>query len=454
MKLHVLVVDDQRGPRRSLALLLKDAGMQASEAASGAEALVQLEQGNCDLVITDLRMDGMSGIDLLRRVKTLYPRIPVILVTAYGSIETAVEAMRLGAYDYLTKPFDEGEVLEKIQQAHALSALAPTLIEGGKSGGMVANSPIMRGVLIRTERIASTELSILITGETGTGKSLLARIIHEHGVRAEKPFVSLNCASLPEQLLESELFGHAKGSFTGATETRKGLFEEADGGTIFLDEIDTLTPAIQAKLLSVLQDHEIRRVGTNQPRKVDIRVITAANRDLSALIESGEFRSDLYYRVNGYHINLPPLRDRKEDLEALLENFLDKYSARHGRPCATMSPEVLDKLMAYSFPGNVRQLESMVEQMVVFSDPTGLIDIDALPEEIFPQQDSHEAVVTARPQSINLADNEQQVIEAAMDRYDSLTEVARNLGIGRTTLWRKLRQYNIQRGPRSSQQRD
>lgn len=454
MKLHVLVVDDQRGPRRSLSLLLKNAGMQTSEAASGTEALEQLKQGSCDIVITDLRMDGMSGIDLLRRVKTHYPHIPVILVTAFGSIETAVEAMRLGAYDYLTKPFDEEEVLEKIQQAHSLSVLAPTLLADGKGGGLIANSPVMRGVLIRTERIASTELSILITGETGTGKSLLARFIHEHGVRAGKPFVSLNCASLPEQLLESELFGHVKGSFTGATETRKGLFEEADGGTIFLDEIDTLTPAIQAKLLSVLQDHEIRRVGTNQPRKIDIRVITAANRDLATLIESGEFRSDLYYRINGYHINLPPLRDRKEDLEALLEHFLDKYSAKHGRPSATLSPEVLDKLMTYPFPGNIRQLESMVEQMVVFSDPTGLIDMDALPEEILSQHGSDEPVVTLKTQPLNLANNEQQVIEAALDRFDSLTEVARNLGIGRTTLWRKLRQYNIQRSPRGEQQRD
>ncbi|RRQ21684.1 sigma-54-dependent transcriptional regulator [Thiohalobacter thiocyanaticus] len=452
MSLRVLVVDDQRSPRRSLGLLLKNAGMQAGEAASGPEALAELEAGDYDVVVTDLRMDGMSGIDLLRTVKSRYPGLPVILITAYGSIESAVEAMRLGAYDYLTKPFDEDEMLEKIQQAHALAEAGPLeRPSAGTDSGLIANSPVMRGVLIRTERIACTELSILITGETGTGKSLLARYIHDRSQRAGKVFVSLNCASLPEQLLESELFGHAKGSFTGASETRKGLFEEADGGTIFLDEIDTLTPAIQAKLLSVLQEREIRRLGTNQPRKVDIRVVTAANRDLSALIETGEFRPDLYYRVNGYHINLPPLRERVEDLEPLLDYFLKKHSARHNRSGLTLSEPALARLLNYSFPGNVRQLETMVEQMVVFAGPTGVIDLDALPEEVLHQGSQSRETSARRAQPLSLAENEQQVIEAALERYDSLTEVARNLGIGRTTLWRKLRQYNIRRGPGGGQ---
>ncbi|MAT66232.1 MAG: Fis family transcriptional regulator [Gammaproteobacteria bacterium] len=451
MSLNVLVVDDQRSPRRSLGLLLKNAGMQAGEAASGEEALAALQSGPYDVIVSDLRMDGMSGIDLLREVKNRFPQLPVILITAYGSIESAVEAMRLGAYDYLTKPFDEDEVLEKIQQAHALAQAGPTgEVAAGTDGGLIANSPVMHGVLIRTERIAGTELSILITGETGTGKSLLARYIHERSQRAGKTFVSLNCASLPEQLLESELFGHAKGSFTGASETRKGLFEEADGGTIFLDEIDTLTPAIQAKLLSVLQDREIRRLGTNQPRKVDIRVITAANRDLSILIENGEFRPDLYYRVNGYHINLPPLRDRVEDIEQLLTHFLDKYAARYGRCGLSLSDAALQRLLGYAFPGNVRQLETMVEQMVVFADDSGVIDLDALPEEVLQQSGRAAEEPARREQPTSLAENEQQVIEAALERYDSLTEVARNLGIGRTTLWRKLRQYNISRGPRGT----
>lgn len=452
MSLRVLVVDDQRSPRRSLGLLLNNAGMQAGEAASGPEALAALETDHYDIIVTDLRMDGMSGIDLLRTVKSRHPGLPVILITAYGSIESAVEAMRLGAYDYLTKPFDEDEMLEKIQQAHALAEAGPQeRSSAGTDSGLIANSPVMRGVLIRTERIACTELSILLTGETGTGKSLLARYIHDRSQRAGKAFVSLNCASLPEQLLESELFGHAKGSFTGASETRKGLFEEADGGTIFLDEIDTLTPAIQAKLLSVLQEREIRRLGTNQPRKVDIRVVTAANRELSALIETGEFRPDLYYRINGYHINLPPLRERVEDMELLLEYFLNKHSARHNRSGLRLSEPALTRLLNYSFPGNVRQLETIVEQMVVFADPAGVIDLDALPEEVLQQGGQSREGSARQAQPLSLAENEQQVIEAALKRYDSLTEVARNLGIGRTTLWRKLRQYNIRRGPGGGQ---
>lgn len=449
MSLRVLVVDDQRSPRRSLAMLLNQAGMDAGEADSGEQALVQLESEDFDVVVTDLRMDGMSGIDLLRAAKRLKPRLPVILITAYGSIESAVEAMRLGAYDYLTKPFDASEVLEKIEQAHSLSLASTSQAELRKGPELVANSPVMRGVLLRADRIASTELSILITGETGTGKSLLARYIHDRSARADMPLISLNCASLPEQLLESELFGHVKGSFTGASETRKGLFEEADKGTIFLDEIDTLSPAIQAKLLSVLQDRQIRRLGANQFRQIDIRVIAAANREISTLIDNGEFRADLFYRVNGYHINLPPLRERVEDLDSLLMTFLKKHAARHNRPPVTLAPQARESLVNYSFPGNVRQLDSMVEQMVVFSTPDGVVDVDALPEEVLQQH--YPAAATnggqgARVQS--LAENEQQIIESALARYGSLTEVARQLGIGRTTLWRKLRQYNIQRDPR------
>ena len=457
MSLSVLVVDDQRSPRRSLALLLENAGMQTREAASGDEALAELQRAPCDVLVTDLRMDGMSGNELLREVKRLYPRVPVILITAYGSIETAVEAMRLGAYDYLTKPFSEDEILEKIQQAHALANAAPVGLTTDGEDGLIAASPVMQAALIRAERIARTELSILITGETGTGKSMLARYIHEQGQRAAMPFVSLNCASVPEPLLESELFGHAKGSFTGATEARQGLFEAADGGTIFLDEIDTLSPAMQAKLLSVLQEREIRRVGTNRPRKIDIRVIAAANRDLGMLIERGEFRPDLYYRVNGYRIFLPPLRERGEDLERLLERFLQQYAARHGRGPLRLSPQARAKLTGYAFPGNVRQLESMVEQMVVFAGADGLIDLDALPEELLQYEGGRKLDTESpgkEPQELNLAHSEQQTIEAALDRYDSLSEAARSLGIGRTTLWRKLRQYDIRRGPRAGQRRE
>lgn len=455
MTLRALVVDDQRSLRRSLVLLLQNAGMHADDAASGSEALLRLQQGRYDVLITDLRMDGMSGNELLREVKYLYPQLPVILITAYGSIETAVQAMRLGAYDYLTKPFAEEEILEKIQQAHALATASVPRVAMTADTGLVAISSVMQGVLIRAERIARTELSILITGETGTGKSMLARYIHKRGARADRAFVSLNCASVPEQLLESELFGHVKGSFTGATEARQGLFEAAHGGTIFLDEIDTLSPAMQAKLLGVLQEHEIRRIGTNQPRKVDIRVVSAANRDLSTLIGTNDFRPDLYYRVNGYRINLPPLRERNEDLEQLVEHFLKRFEKKHARGSLALAPQARAKVLDYPFPGNVRQLESMVEQMVVFAGSNGCIDLDALPEEIL-QRDSttnEHSSQTDPAQPMNLADSEQRAIEAAMERCDSLSEVARSLGIGRTTLWRKLRQYDIRRSPSSEHRR-
>lgn len=450
MNLHALIVDDQRGPRRSLALLLESAGMRVREAASGAEALRRLAAEPFDVLITDLRMEGMSGNELLREVKQRHPSLPVILITAYGSIESAVEAMRLGAFDYLTKPFGEADMLEKIREAHALSAAAasPPPPAGGEADGLVASSDLMRAVTIRAERIARTDLSVLISGETGTGKSRLARYIHDRSLRAGRAFVSLNCASVPEQLLESELFGHTKGSFTGATESRQGLFETADGGTIFLDEIDTLSPAMQAKLLSVLQDRQIRRVGSNRPFAVDIRVVSASNSDLQQLIGKGQFRADLYYRVNGYRIHLPPLRERPEDLARLLDRFLAQYAGKYGRTGVRLSARARARALAYDYPGNVRQLESLAEQMVVFADPTGAVDLDAMPEEILSATGEAPEPAPVPAATLNLAQTERQAIESALERCDSLAEVARSLGIGRTTLWRKLRQYNVRRTPR------
>lgn len=446
MSLRVLIVDDQRSPRRSLALLLENADMEVGEAESGADALELLQRECFDVLVTDLRMDGMSGNELLQEVKRRHAQLPVILITAYGSIETAVEAMRLGAFDYLTKPFGEREILEKINQANALAQSMVAPETDWQRDGMVAQSPLMQGVLIRADRIARTDLSVLFTGETGTGKSRLARYIHNRSARACGPFVGLNCASVPEQLLESELFGHAKGSFTGATEHRSGLFEAADGGSIFLDEIDTLSLAMQAKLLSVLQEREIRRVGTNTPRNVDIRVIAAANQDLSALIDAGEFRPDLFYRVNGYRIHLPALRERGSDLELLLTQFIAQYAHKHARGPLFLTPAARTQLLNYSFPGNIRQLESVVEQMVVFADGAGRVDLDALPEEMF--ESARPPFPSPEPQRLSLADSERQMIEAALEVHDSLSDVARSLGIGRTTLWRKLRQYDIRRGSR------
>ncbi len=451
--MHILLVDDQKSLRRSLSLLLESAGFGTGEAESGTDAMAELGRRDYDLVITDLRMDGMSGIELLREIKVSRPQLPVILITAYGSIESAVDAMRLGAFDYLTKPFRKEDILEKIRASQAMREYPRLAFKPGPEGTsrIVADTPQMRALLIKAERIAATEISVLITGETGTGKTCIARLIHEQSARREHPFVSINCASLPEQLLESELFGHVKGSFTGATESRAGLFEEADRGTIFLDEVDTLSPAMQAKLLSVLQEKTIRRVGSNKSKAVDIRVISATNQDLAVLMEKSHFRSDLYFRINGIRLHLPPLRERGEDLKLLLERFLRIYGQKYGRAGVGLSPRAEACVLAYPFPGNIRQLESFVEQMVVFADDKGIIDVDALPEDLMFSAASslNQPPVDAASAVASIAESERVLIESALLRADHISDAAQTLGIGRTTLWRKMREFNLQFTPLS-----
>ena len=448
--ISVLLVDDQRALRRSLALLLEANGFRTEQAASGEEALVKIASQPFDVVVTDMRMEGLSGLDLLRELRVRGHNAPVVVITAYGSIESAVEAMRLGAFDYITKPFDEAEMVEKIRAAHALHRSTSPPGARGAGGGagsddIVARSPAMRALLIKAERLAQTDLSVLIVGETGTGKSRLARMLHDLSPRRTRAFVAVNCASLPEPLLESELFGHVKGSFTGATETRAGLFEEADGGTIFLDEIDTLSPLMQAKLLGVLQDREIRRVGANKTKPVDIRVISASNQDMQSLLNADKFRQDLYYRINGVRLHIPPLRERREDIEPLLERLLALHAKKHRAGNLRIAPAARARVLAYDYPGNVRQLESVVEQMVAFAASDGNIELADLPEDLI---EPRSIVVPERAiggEGSMLAESERAAIEAALARHESLSDAARELGIGRTTLWRKMRQYQLQR---------
>ncbi len=446
--IRVLVVDDQIGARRSLALLLENAGIETAQAADGAEALRALQEESFDVVISDLRMVNMTGVELLKAIKARDLDLPFILITAYGSIDSAVEVMRCGAFDYVTKPFKEKDIVEKIRNAYEYRNGSPSAAveitratTKNESASEIVAGAAMHAVENRLDRVARTDLSVLISGETGTGKSRYARQIHNLSNRAARRFVSINCASLPEQLLESELFGHAKGSFTGATQNRVGLFAEADGGSIFFDEVDTLSHGMQAKLLSVLQDREIRPVGSNRPRKIDVRVISAANRDLEALIAKGDFRADLFYRLNGIRINLPPLRERGDDLRVLVDRLLATYVKRHQKGVLTITPAALDLVLSYHYPGNIRQLESFVEQMVVFVPPNGVIDIDALPEELYTSGQAAAAV----GQQLNLGSTERAMIEAALAGEGRLSDVAKKLGIGRTTLWRKIRQHNIQR---------
>lgn len=453
---RILLVDDQRSLRRSLSLMLQSAGFETAEAATGTEALGMLKNKDYDLVISDLRMEGMSGTDLLREIRATKPALPVIIITAYGSIESAVDAMRLGAFDYLTKPFRELDIIEKIRSSQALrgfeTATGPTAGRGTRKASepdIIAETPQMRALLIRIQRLAASDISVLITGETGTGKTKIARLVHELSNRNEHPFVGVNCASVPEQLLESELFGHTRGSFTGAVRARAGLFEEADRGTIFLDEIDTLSPAMQAKLLSVLQERKIRPVGANTAKAVDIRIISASNQDIRALIDKGTFRSDLYFRINGVRLELLPLRERGEDMRLLLERFLKRYGMKYGRSRLRLTPRALSYVLAYPYPGNIRQLESFVEQMVVFAGESGVIDVDSLPEELLSLSAASAAPLAGEDHFSggSIAESERQLIEATLQRFPQIADAAKQLGIGRTTLWRRMRQYNISHEP-------
>lgn len=453
---RILLVDDQRSLRRSLSLMLQSAGFETAEAASGAEALGMLENTDYDLVISDLRMEGMSGADLLREIRVTKPALPVIIITAYGSIESAVDAMRLGAFDYLTKPFRELDIIEKIRSSQALrgfeSAAGPAAGRGRRQApapDIIAETPQMRALLIRIQRLAASDISVLITGETGTGKTRIARLIHELSSRVEHPFVGVNCAAVPEQLLESELFGHTRGSFTGAVSARTGLFEEADKGTIFLDEIDTLSPAMQAKLLSVLQEKKIRPLGSNTAKGVDIRIISASNQDIRALIDKGTFRSDLYFRINGVRLDLLPLRERGNDIRLLLERFLKRYGVKYGRSGLRLTARALSYVLAYPYPGNIRQLESFVEQMVVFAGESGVIDVESLPEELLNLSAAGAAPLVAGEHfpGGSIAESERQLIEATLQRFPQIADAAKHLGIGRTTLWRRMRQYNISHEP-------
>lgn len=447
---RVLVVDDQRGARRSLCLLLQKAGYLADDAATGKAALDLMERNSYDVVVADLRLEDTTGIELLKAVRQRRQELPFIIITAYGTIESAVEAMRLGAFDYLTKPFNENDIIEKIQSSHEVRKALDRQIEPIaekvlENSDVVATAPQMRAMLIRIERLARADISVLMTGETGTGKTKIARMIHDKSSRSARPFVSVNCASLPEPLLESELFGHMRGSFTGAVESRVGLFEEAHGGTIFLDEVDTLSTSMQAKLLHVFHDREIRRVGSNKGRPIDVRIICASNQDLTQLIKTGAFRADLYFRINGVRLHLPPLRERGNDISLLLTHFLNKHAAQHGKQRVRIAPRAISYILGYPYPGNIRQLESFVEQMVVFADDDGIIDIDALPEElVHPALHGAETPrVEPRTASASMIEAERELIEATLRKCKRLGEASKELGIGRTTLWRKIRQYGI-----------
>jgi two-component system, NtrC family, response regulator AtoC len=378
MTMRLMVVDDEPGLRRTLSLILEGEGHEVAVAEHGAAALEALRRDEADLVLCDLRMPVMDGMEFLDRYRGGGGRALVIMMSAYGDDDQVIAAMQRGAYDFVPKPFRPDQVLlvvrkaierERLQREVAQLRDELTAARGDGAGeGIVGSGEALRAVLEVARKVARHPSTVLVTGESGTGKELLARLVHRASPRAAAPFVAVNCGAIPEQLLESELFGHARGAFTGATSERVGLFEEANGGTLFLDEIGELPVALQVKLLRALQEGEVRRVGDNQARAVDVRVVAATSRDLEAETAAGRFRSDLFYRINVVHLHLPPLRDRREDIPQLVRHFVDTYNRRLGLAVRRVSPEAMRLLGEYSWPGNVRELENVVERALVLTD--------------------------------------------------------------------------------------
>jgi two-component system response regulator HydG len=442
---RILVVDDQRNMRATTALLLRSAGHLVEEAEDGAAAIQRIQAVAFDVVLTDLRMPAVDGMEILRESQRLAPDTQVIVMTAYGTIESAVEAIRCGAYDFLAKPFKEDELLVRVSKAlekrrlvGEVSLLAGEFRRRYGLEHIVGRSSAMREVLERVVRVGPTDATVLISGESGTGKELVARALHVSSRRGNRPFVPVNCAAITDTLLESELFGHARGAFTGATRARRGLFEEAHGGTLFIDEIGETSPGFQAKLLRALQEGEVRRVGESVPVQVDVRVIAATNQDLRRAIADRRFREDLYYRLAVVPIRIPPLRERIEDVPLLAAHFAERFAARTGTR-KVLTPEAVARLQRHPWPGNVRELENVIEQAAALG--TGA-EIRA--EDVEVETHAGPAGEEARTLAAAVEDAERRTIEAALTRAGGdLARVARELGVSGTTLWRKMKRLGV-----------
>ena len=446
--IHILAVDDDSVACELLREVLEQEGYQVSTATTGQVAIDLAREVPFDLAIIDIRMPDISGIEVLKALKRANAQMPVLMTTAYSSMNTAIEAIREGAYDYLSKPCKMEELTLTVERALEQSKLLrenlyfrQELREKYKFENIVGTTPPMLAVYKTVARLVDSKATVLVQGESGTGKELIARAIHFNGPRAERPFVAVECASLAEALLESELFGHVRGAFTGAVDTKKGLFEIADGGTIFLDEIAEISLGLQAKLLRVLQEYEIRRVGGTQPIQLDVRVIAATNKDVEALVKAERFREDLFYRLNVVTLHLPPLRERQEDIPLVANHFLRKYSEANHKLISHITPEALALLCAYHWPGNVRELEHTIERAVTLTMNSALLPAD-LPPRL--QQQTHVPRLNASPELLTLEELEKQHIQAVLRATEgNKKRAAQILGINRRSLYRMAKRYGL-----------
>jgi len=447
---RVLIVDDDRAMCQLLIDLLREEGYETEVAHDGETALQKSRQSRFDLTITDLMMPKMRGIDLVRRLREIDSDALVLLITAFGTIESAVEAMRAGAFHYVTKPFHNEEILIQVKRAleqkqleRELQRLRSEIKAHNRFQNIIGQSAAMQKILETVAQVSDLPANILIEGESGTGKELIARAIHANSSRASGPFVAVNCAAIPEALLESELFGYVRGAFTDARKDRSGLFREANGGMLFLDEISELPVTLQTKLLRVLEDKEVRPLGANQGEKVDTRVLSASNRNLEELVRSDKFRQDLYYRLNVIRIELPPLRERGDDVPLLLEHFVEKFAARAKRQVNGIEPEALAVLKNYDWPGNIRELEHAIER-AVFLGKGSRIGLEDLPPNVVANGESSLVLAQALRRQLTLRDLEREYVAKVLEATNgNKTEAAKILGVDRTTLYRKLEEYKL-----------
>jgi two-component system response regulator HydG len=456
---RILIIDDNETMREGLGATVRRMGHQALLTGSGAEGLALFRKQGADFVITDLKMDGTGGLDVVRGVREIDPGCPTMIVTAFGTVETAVEAMRVGAYDFLQKPFAPEVVRLKVERALELrgerrareraeaesAALREDAADPYRFAEIIGETPLMRALFQTIQKVAPTDASVYVYGESGTGKELVARAIHARSRRAAGPFIKVNCGALTDTLLESELFGHEKGAFTGAIKRKLGRFELADGGTLFLDEIGDVTPSLQLKLLRVLQEQEFERVGGEETLRVDVRVVSATNKDLKGEVAAGRFREDLFYRLHVVQCTVPPLRERKEDIPRLVAHFIEKLGPRTNPAVRGIADAALARLGSYHWPGNVRELENVVEQSLVFSE-SDRIDVASLPPVLRDGASENTLAVPAGEMSLTeiLEDLERQLIQKAYDKSGGVkTETARLLGIKTSALYYKLEKYGI-----------